>query len=61
MVKNSEILMFNNLVCKVCKLIVAGYADKTISDKIKADKVTTIEVKRIRNKIRCKEISDKFF
>lgn len=45
----------------VCERIVEGYADKKISSMATNEKLTTIEVKRIRNKIRYRTISDDYF
>lgn len=45
----------------VCERIVEGYADKKISDLATNKNLTTIEVKRIRNKIRYRTISDDYF
>lgn len=50
-----------NTVRWVCERIVDGYADKKISDMATNKKLTTIEVKRIRNKIRYRTISDDYF
>lgn len=44
----------------VCQRIVEGYADNPIS-KLSTFKITPIDVKRIRYKIRYKEISDNYF
>lgn len=45
----------------VCERIVDGYADKKISEMATNPKLVTIEVKRIRNKIRYRTISDDYF
>lgn len=45
----------------VCERIVEGYGDKPISEMATNEKLTTIEVKRIRNKIRYRTISDDYF
>lgn len=50
-----------NTVRWVCERIVDGYADKRISAMATNKKLTTIEVKRIRNKIRYRTISDDYF
>lgn len=50
-----------NTVRWVCERIVEGYADKKISAMATNKKLTTIEVKRIRNKIRYRTISDDYF
>lgn len=45
----------------VCDNIVEGLADKKISELSNNDLLTTIDVKRIRNKIRYRHISDEYF
>lgn len=45
----------------VCERILEGYADKKISEMSTNKNLSTIEVKRIRNKIRYRTISDDFF
>lgn len=45
----------------VCDRIVDGYADNKIAEMSTNDKITSIEVKRIRNKIRYRTISDDYF
>ncbi len=45
----------------VCRQIVEGVSDKTIANTSTNSKLTIIDVKRIRHKIRYKEISDKYF
>jgi len=45
----------------VCDKIVQGFADKRISEMSENKDMVTIEVKRIRNKIRYRYISDEYF
>lgn len=45
----------------ICERIVEGHSDKSISKLSNNPNVTTIEVKRIRNKIRYRTISDDYF
>lgn len=45
----------------VCKMILQGYSDKGIVENSRNPNLTIIEIKRIRYKIRYKEISDKYF
>lgn len=45
----------------VCDKIVDGYGDKQIKDLSSNDKLTIIDIKRIRNKIRYRHISDEYF
>lgn len=48
-------------VCWVCENLVRGIADHQIAKDSSNSKLTTIDVKRIRYKIRYKSISDEFF
>lgn len=45
----------------VCDQIIQGFSDKAISEKSTNKDLVIIEVKRIRNKIRYKHISDEYF
>lgn len=45
----------------VCDNIVRGFGDKQIKDLSSNDKLTIIDIKRIRNKIRYRHISDEYF
>lgn len=45
----------------VCEQIVKGFSDKKISEMSENKKLVTIEVKRVRNKIRYRHISDEYF
>lgn len=50
-----------NTVRWVCERIIEGYSDKAISEMATNPKLVVIEVKRIRNKIRYRTISDDYF